>query len=99
MQKPGKHSSTSASESAAGSGSGVGEKRGHDDTGTSSSNPFDCADSPEWDKKTMQKMILKMMSKMPKTPEAEAEEPDGDGDSMQTRSSGKGKAKQKKQKK
>ena len=99
MKNPGKHgSTTSASESAAGSGSGVGDKRGLDNTGTSPSNPFDCADSPEWDKKTMQNMILKMMSKMPKTPDADAEDKDDDDNSMQTRSSGKGKGKQKKQK-
>ena len=96
-----KKSSTPHAQSAAGSGSGVGKKRGldeNDDTG-SSSNPFDCVDSPEWDNKTMQNMILKMMSKMPKTPEAAAEEEDGDNDTIQTRSSGKGKGKAKKQKK
>ena len=102
MKKPGKNDSeTSTSQSAAGSGSGVGEKRGHDGAGSSSTNPFDCADSPEWDKKQMQSMILKMMSKLPKTPEAPADEDDAnDNDrSMNTRSGGNGKAKAKKQKK
>ena len=80
-----------------GSGSGVGEKRDLDGIESTSSNPFD---SPEWDKKTMQNMILKMMSKMPKTPEAEEQDGDGDKDhSMETRSGGKGKNKAKKQKK
>ena len=99
MKKPGKNDSacSSSSQSAAGSGSGVGEKRDLDDVESASSNPFD---SPEWDKKTMQKMLLKMMSKMPKTPEAEVQDGDEDKDhSMETRSGGKGKNKAKKQKK
>ena len=60
MKNPDNNGSTT-SPSDAGSGSGVGAKRGFDDAGSSSSNPFDCVDSPEWDSKTMQRMILKMI--------------------------------------
>ena len=82
--------------SAAGTGSGVGDKRSFDDTDVTSSSAAAAASvtSPEWDQKTMQKMLLKMMSKvskLPSTPEADDEADDASGSGMKTRSGGKGK--------
>ena len=89
--------------SAAGTGSGVGDKRSFDDTDVTTSSSAAAASSvtsPEWDNKTMQKMLLKMMnkvSKLPSTPEADDEAGDASGSGMKTRSGGKGKNKKSKQ--
>jgi hypothetical protein len=81
--------------SAAGTGSGVGDKRSFDETDVTSSSSAAAAapvTSPEWDSKTMQKMLLKMMSKLPSTPEADDEDEAASGSGMKTRSGGKGKS-------
>ena len=73
-----------------------------DDTDVTSSSAAAAASvtSPEWDNKTMQKMLLKMMSKvskLPSTPEADDEAGKASGSGMKTRSGGKGKNKKSKQ--
>ena len=85
--------------SEAGTGAGVGEKRSFDDAECTSSSSAAAASvtSPEWDNKTMQKMLMKFMSKLPSTPDAENDDDDESGSGMKTRSGGKGKSKKSKQ--